>query len=274
MLRVIVLSAATLMACLSGRATAQVTEPAGTLSSDAVRATLAPAGTLRAVFLGTNPVQGRVDPVSGAVTGPVADLVTELARRAALPYELIPVPDTRAVINALQGGTADIGFLAFEASRAEEVDYAGPYALMLSSYVVASTSRHQDSAALDQEGFIIGAVQGVSQALYLGSHVVKAQVRLFPAQPSRMELEKLLGSGDLVAFGMNRQRALDFARQSPALRALDDSFLDIPQEFVVPRGDVRKRLIIERYAREMRGTGFVRSALEKAGLQESTRVIP
>jgi polar amino acid transport system substrate-binding protein len=267
MLRVIVLSAATLMACLSGRATAQVTEPAGTLSSDAVRATLAPAGTLRAVFLGTNPVQGRVDPVSGAVTGPVADLVTELARRAALPYELIPVPDTRAVINALQSGTADIGFLAFEASRAEEVDYAGPYALMLSSYVVASTSRHQDSAALDQEGFIIGAVQGVSQALYLGSHVVKAQVRLFPAQPSRMELEKLLGSGD-------RQRALDFARQSPALRALDDSFLDIPQEFVVPRGDVRKRLIIERYAREMRGTGFVRSALEKAGLQESTRVIP
>ena len=39
---------------------------------------LAPTGTLRAAFLGTNPVQGRVNPSTGAVTGPVADLVREL----------------------------------------------------------------------------------------------------------------------------------------------------------------------------------------------------
>ena len=38
-------------------------------------ATLAPTGTLRAVFLGGNPVQGRVDPKTGEATGTVADLV-------------------------------------------------------------------------------------------------------------------------------------------------------------------------------------------------------
>ena len=46
-------------------------------------ATLAPTGTLRAVFLGGNPVQGRVDPKTGAVSGTVPDLAKELARRLA-----------------------------------------------------------------------------------------------------------------------------------------------------------------------------------------------
>lgn len=55
-------------------------------------ADLAPTGTLRAVFLGDNPVQGRVDPKTGAITGPVADLVQELARRLKVPYKLIPAP--------------------------------------------------------------------------------------------------------------------------------------------------------------------------------------
>ena len=45
-------------------------------------ATLAPTGTLRAVFLGGNPVQGRVDPKTGEATGTVPDLVKELAETA------------------------------------------------------------------------------------------------------------------------------------------------------------------------------------------------
>ncbi|HKF65430.1 MAG TPA: hypothetical protein VKB36_02850, partial [Vicinamibacterales bacterium] len=36
--------------------------------------TLAPTGTLRGVFLGSNPVQGRVNQATGEVTGPVPDL--------------------------------------------------------------------------------------------------------------------------------------------------------------------------------------------------------
>ena len=36
---------------------------------------LAPTGTLRAVFLGSNPVHGRVDAKTGVPTGPVPDLV-------------------------------------------------------------------------------------------------------------------------------------------------------------------------------------------------------
>ncbi len=79
---------------------------------------LAPTGTLRAAFLGDNPVLGRVDPKSGAVTGPVADLVKELALRMGVPYTLIPAPGARDMINRLQAHTADLGFMAYNAGRA------------------------------------------------------------------------------------------------------------------------------------------------------------
>src|SRR4029077_11095921 len=80
----------------------------------AIAADLAPTGTLRATFLGNNPVQGRVEAATGAITGPVADRVKQLARRLTVPYVIIPAPDARGVMDRLKAHTADIGFLAFD----------------------------------------------------------------------------------------------------------------------------------------------------------------
>src|SRR6202008_3291355 len=79
-------------------------------SAQSPAATLAPTGTLRAAFLGTNPVHGRVDAKTGAVSGPVADLVKELAGKLGVPFTLIPSPDASEVIAHLKNHTADIGF--------------------------------------------------------------------------------------------------------------------------------------------------------------------
>ena len=97
---------------------------------------LAPTGTLRVAFLGSNPVHARVNPGTGTITGPVADLVTELAKRRGVPFKLIPAPDVRAVISAINSGEADAGVMAYEAARAREVDFAGGFAVMFNSYVV------------------------------------------------------------------------------------------------------------------------------------------
>jgi hypothetical protein len=53
---------------------------------------LAPPGTLRATFLGTNPVQARVDSKTGAVSGPAEELTRELARRLGVPFTITPRP--------------------------------------------------------------------------------------------------------------------------------------------------------------------------------------
>jgi polar amino acid transport system substrate-binding protein len=49
---------------------------------------LAPTGTLRATFLAANPVQATVDPATGEVRGPAADLGRELARRLGVSFSI------------------------------------------------------------------------------------------------------------------------------------------------------------------------------------------
>jgi polar amino acid transport system substrate-binding protein len=241
-------------------------------SAAALKATLAPTGTLRAAFLGANPVQGRVDPTTGAVSGPVADLVQELAKRLGVPYQMLPAPNAGAVIGHLNDGSADIGFLAYEASRAEEVDFAGPYANMHNSYVVAEGAPVKQSGDVDRAGMTVGAVKGQTQELFVSSNLKQARVRVFDRQPPQAELETLFKNGEVTAFGVNRQRALELDKASTELRALPDSFLEVVQEFIVRKGEQQKRAALDRFAAEMRSSGFVKASLAKAGLEESASV--
>ena len=115
-------------------------------------ADLAPTGTLRAAFLGANPVQGHVDAQTGAITGPVADIVKEMARKLGVPYTIIPASGAAGVIALLKSGKADIGFLAYDEARSKEVDFAGPYALMYNTYVVAADSPIQKAVRRGPRG--------------------------------------------------------------------------------------------------------------------------
>src|SRR5688500_4429178 len=117
-----------------------------------VAANFAPTGTLRVTYLGANPVHARTDAATGTVTGPIVDLAGELSRRIGVPYVLQPCSDAPCVIAAVNAGGADIGFLGYEEARAAEVDYAGAYALMHSSYLVPATSPLKTLADADSEG--------------------------------------------------------------------------------------------------------------------------
>ncbi len=105
-----------------------------------VAADLAPTGTLRATFLAGNPVQATIDTSTGSISGPAADIVKELARRAGVPYTITPSNGAEELIERLTARTADIGFLAWETDRARLVDFSSPYLLMGTTYLVPATS--------------------------------------------------------------------------------------------------------------------------------------
>ena len=236
-------------------------------------ADLAPTGTLRAAFLATNPVQARVNAQTGEVTGPVADLVRELARRLGVPFVLIPAPDARAVIEHVQQETADLGFLAYETQRAREVEYAGAFAVMLNHFLVPAGSRLQRVADVDQPGHRVGAVRGQSQQIHLSATLRQARVVVLDSMPEAIELQRLLLSGELDAFGLNAQRAEDaVAATGTALRTLAGSFLDVEQSFVVKRGDPEKVDTLKQFAEELRESGFLRSSIERASLTGGVQV--
>jgi len=230
-------------------------------------ATLAPTGTLRAVFLGDNPVQGRVDRQTGGASGTVPDLVKELARKLGVPHAIIPAANAAGVIAAVKDHTADIGFLAYDETRAREVDFGAPFVVMFNSYLVPAASAIQKSADVDRSGVTVGSVKGQTQELFVSSHLKNARIRLFPTTPPQAELERLLTSGEVDAFAINRQRSLEAQTASAAkLRALPDSFLDVDQCFVVAKGERGKLEAIESFAAEVRASGFIKSSIARAGI--------
>jgi polar amino acid transport system substrate-binding protein len=225
---------------------------------------LAPTGTLRATFLGANPVQGHVDAQTGAITGPVADIVKEMARKLGVPYTITPASGAAGVIALIKAHKADIGFLAYDEARAKEVDFAGSYALMYNTYVVAADSPIKTAADADRAGVKIGAVRGQTQELYLSANIKQGEVKIYEAQPPQAELERLLLSGELQAFGANRQRMEDAAAKSSKLRALSDNFLVVVQEIVVEKGDPAKLTQIDALIDDMRSSGFIKASLDRA----------
>ena len=251
------IAAAALLACLSSVP----------VSAQPPAESLAPTGTLRAVFLGTNPVHGRVDPRTGAVTGLVPDLVKELARRLGVPFAVVPAPDAAGVIAALKNRSADVGFLAYDESRAREVDYSAAFVVMRNSYLVPAASKIRTSADVDRAGVTVAAVKGQTQELFVSSRLKNARVKVLPTMPAQAELERLLVSGEVDVFAINRQRSLDAQAASGAkLRALGDSFLDVDQCFVVAKGDGHKFGPIEGFMEDVRESGFMKSSIDRAGL--------
>ena len=228
---------------------------------------LAPTGTLRVVFLGGNPVQGRVDPKTREASGTVPDLARELARSLQVPVSIVSAPDAANVIGALRDGKADIGFLAYDETRAREVDFGPPFVVMANSYLVKATSAIQATADVDRDGVTVAAVKGQTQEHFVSSAMKRAKVRVFDVMPTQSDVESLLTSGAVDAFAINRQRALEAQEASGGrLRALPDSFLDVDQCFVVAKGQSDRLESIERFVAEMRASGFIRQSIERARL--------
>jgi len=236
------------------------------LALPAQRMLLAPTGTLRASFIATNPVQGRVDAKTGEVTGPGPDLARELARRLGVSPVITPLPDAGAVLESVRSGKVDIGFLAIEAERATQVDFSDPYSNSGAAYAVRANSTFQKSSDVDRAGVIIGAIAGQSPEVYVREHVKNARVESLPAVPPNAVIGKMLLDGKVDAFAANRTRMEEVVREVPSVRVLPDDYMVTSQAIVVQKGNAARLAEINRFLTDVRASGFVKTSLDRANV--------
>ena len=236
------------------------------LALPAQQTALAPTGTLRASFIATNPVQGRVDARTGEVTGPAADLTRELARRLGVPQVVRPLPDVNAVIESVRSGAVDIGFLAQDPARATQIDFSAPYSNSGAAYAVRTSAPFQRSDDVDRAGVTIGAVSGQAPEIYLREHVKNAKVESLPSVPSNAAMGQMLLDGRFDAFGANRARMEELVRDVLGLRLLPDDYMVTNQAIVVRKGNAPLLTEVNRFLSEARRSGLVQSSLDRANV--------
>src|SRR5947209_9501860 len=170
---------------------------------------IAPGGTLRAAYLSTNPAQAMRDPATGEVRGPAYDLARKLARRNNVPLEFKPIASPPAVIEAVKNGEADIGFVAYEATRLGSVEFSQTYMLVRQSFLVLDDSPINAIADIDRAGQKIAgtANDSITQCM---KRILK-QATMVELQNNPAYLSKAQTTRILDALGASRQRLTTLA---------------------------------------------------------------
>ena len=115
------------------------------------QADIAPTGTLRAAYLATNPAQATKDPQTGEVARRRRSIL-----RANLPSgstsrcDFKATANPPAVIEAVKSGQADIGFVAYEATRLGTVEFSDTYMVVQQSFLVPGDSPMRAVADVDK----------------------------------------------------------------------------------------------------------------------------
>ena len=225
---------------------------------------LAPGGTLRAVYLASNPAQAVQDRATGAIRGASADLARELGRRINMPVEIRPVADPKAVIDAVSGGGADIGFVAFAPERVGTVEFSQVYMLVRQSFLVREDSRIRAVADIDRKDQKIAGTFNDSITLFMKRKFKNATLREIANDPA--EIKRLLLAKEIDAFGANRQRLTNLMKDTPGLRLLPDSLFGVPQTIIVPKGKAEVLAAVNRFIDDVRASGFLKTAIESSGV--------
>jgi polar amino acid transport system substrate-binding protein len=226
---------------------------------------LVPAGTLRATYIATNPVQAFVDRTSGEVRGPGADIAREIAKRLDVPVKITGVASPAAVIESVKSGEADIGFIAFDPQRAAEVDFAQVYALAQNTYLVRENAGIRSVADIDRAGVKVGVTARDTADLFLTRTLKTAEITRNPGGSPETVVAWLAG-GTVDAYGTNRQRLTEIAARNPGYRLLPDNFYGVPQAVVVAKGNTALINFVNGVLDDAKRDGLIARSIEQAGL--------
>ena len=226
---------------------------------------LAPGGILRAAYIVANVAQARRDPATGEIKGVIADITRELGRNAGVPVTITPLPTAASVLEALQSGRADIGFVAPNPERTGVVLFSQAYMLVQQSALVRADSPLMSVQELDRPAQVIGINTDDSVGVWLRGNLKTAVVRATPDY-TLQEAFHWLRDGTVSAFAAGRQRLSSIARHEPDLRILPDNLYGVPQTIAVPSNRPDRLALINEALNAMRKNGLLADFVKQSGI--------
>jgi polar amino acid transport system substrate-binding protein len=187
---------------------------------------LAPTGALRASINLGNPVLAQGTPQEPR--GITVDLARELAVQLGVPLQLLCFTAARDCFAALVDGRADVGFLAIEPAREEEVAFTAPYVVIEGVYVVPDDSPVATAADVDRPGIRIGVKRGSAYDLFLTRTLQHAEL-----VRGEEGVEVYLAEGLEVGAGI-RQPASAWVAAHPGQRLVEPRFMEVRQAVATP----------------------------------------
>lgn len=225
---------------------------------------LAPRGKLRAAINFGNPILATKNAVTGEPQGLSVDLARELARRLAVPVELVTYTAAGKVVAGIKGKEWDIAFFAIDPERAVDIAFTGAYVVIEGAYSVRQDSPIKNNADVDREGVRVVVGKGSAYDLYLSRQLKSAQIVRAPTSPAVTAM--MVAQSLEVAAGVKQQLEAD-AQRYPGLRLLDGRFMAINQAMATPKDRTSGSRYLTEFVEEMKASGFVANSLARHGIK-------
>lgn len=233
------------------------------MSTTSLRDELAPTGKLRVGINYGNPVLATRDPASGELRGVAVDLARELGRRLDLPVELVGFDAAGKMFEAVRAGAWDVAFLAIDPGRADEIDFTAAYIEIEGTYLVPAGSPFHAIEEIDQDKVRVGISAKSAYDLFLSRTMQRAELVRAPGPDAAFEL---LMTGQVDVLAGVRQHLVANSVKLPGSRVFADRFMAIEQALGIPKGRAEAARYLREFIEEVKASGLVAGAIERAGV--------
>lgn len=231
--------------------------------SPAVRADLAPTGTLRVGINFGNVLLASRDPSSGAPRGIAVDLMRELGRRSGVPVELVAYESAGRMAEGARPGAWDAAFLAVGPDRSGEIDFTAPYLEIDTTHLVPAGSPLRDMEDVDRKGVRIAVSDKSAYDLFLTRSLKQATLMRAPNVDASVAL---FVSEKLEALAGLKPALLDVSKSVPGSRVLDGRFTTVQQAVGTPKGRRAGRDYLREFVEDIKTSGLVAETIQKNGV--------
>lgn len=232
--------------------------------SPALRAELAPTGTLRVGLNMSNFLLTGTDSATKTPRGVAVDLGNEIARRLGVPVTFVPYPSPGALADGATAGAWDVGFLGAEPQRAKEINFSPAYVEIEATYLVQPGSSLKTPADVDKPGIRIITNERAAYELWLTDNLKHATL---VREKGTDNTFKRFVEDKFDALAGLRPRLVTDAEKLPGSRVLDGRFTAVQQAIGTPKARVAGAKFLSEFAEDVKASGLVARLIEKNGVR-------
>ena len=231
--------------------------------SDVVKQQLAPTGVLRAGINLSNFLLVSGTAADGSPQGISPDIANLVASTLGLPCELICFDRPGKLADAVNQDIWDIGNIAFEAERAQTLDFSHPYVVIEANFLVRHDDDFLANQDVDRAGIKIAVSERSAYDLWLTDHFSQAQIIRASSIQAAHDLffEKKV---DVLA-SLKPKLLEDMANHS-GVRIIDPSFTAVKQSIGLAKGKAESIAFINTLIAQSIKNGWIAAQLELHGM--------
>jgi polar amino acid transport system substrate-binding protein len=225
-----------------------------------VIAELAPTGILRAGINLSNFLLVSGKGAAGEPEGVAPDMARAIAGRLRVPVAYVPFARPGELADAAATGVWDIGLIAAEPARAEQIAFSPAYVEIEATYLVPAGSQVGSIAEVDRPGVRIAIAARSAYDLWLSRHLQHAELVRAPSLDASFER---FVADKLDALAGLRPRLLQDVEKLPGARILDGKFTAVQQAVGTAKANEAGAAFLRDFVEEAKASGLVARLIER-----------